>query len=63
MQGSNTPYGKGGRSVDPNGVTGRPVTFRQFNSSGSRETATMFPAPTPWYMAITRSASTRVVPE
>ena len=44
-------------------MTARPVTLRQFSNRGSRETATMFPTPMPWYMAMTRSSSTRVVPE
>ena len=44
-------------------MTGRPATLHQFNSSGSRETATMLPTSTPWYMAMPRSFSTSVVPE
>ena len=44
-------------------MTARPVTLRQFSSKGSRETATMVPNPMPWYMAMTRSASTTAVPE
>ena len=44
-------------------MTARPATLRQFSSRGSRETATMLPTPTPWYMAMTRSCSTSVVPE
>ena len=63
MQGSKTRYGRGEPSGAAMGTTARPPTFSQFSSSGSLETATMLPASVPWYMAMTRSSSTKVAPE
>jgi len=44
-------------------MTVSPVTFSQFRSSGSLDTAAMLPLSVPWYMAMTRSCSTKVDPE
>ena len=42
------PVGRSASPSSPNGITGLPVSFSQFSSSGSRDTATMLPTPTPW---------------
>ena len=44
-------------------MTAWPVTFSQLSSSGSLDSATMLPTLVPWYIAMTRSSSTRAEPE
>ena len=48
MQGSKMLYASGGSPGLGSGITALPVTFSQFNRSGSLETAIMVPALMPW---------------